>query len=200
MAIKKKNEGTNLPEKLREHLSEAFTLQALKDGYESAYKGKSAEVKKYLNGNDDGFDVSYGKGAGFTCDEGQIIISLGKVYKTDVDKIIELVEGGKITLTSLLGAVTYNQTKLATVLGTQYSAVVEATEKEDITLTLKGDKAFKEKVQAEAFGSEAPEPKAEKPKKPKAKKSKVSSLDKIRNAKKKKSVAADEDLDNILNG
>lgn len=148
MAIKKKDESKSLPARLCEILKAAFTLQVIKDFYEAEYKARSKDIKAYFDKNEDGFDVSYGKGAGFTCEQGSVSISLGKTYNTDVDKIIDLVDTGKITLTSLLGAVTFRQTDLQTVLGSHYAKCVEATDKDEVTITLKGSKEFKERVQS----------------------------------------------------
>jgi hypothetical protein len=170
MAIKTKEEKSGLPSKLKILLTKAFSLQALRDAYDDAYKGASGEIKEYFKSNSDGFDVSYGKGAGFSCDEGSVQISLGKSYETDVDQIIEMVNSNKITLTSLLGAVTFNQSKLQTVLGSQYESCVTVSEKPDVTITLKGNKDFKEQFSAQVgdlITGSKPEPKPEPKSEPK---------------------------------
>ena len=143
MAIKKKGEEKNIPAKLQSILTAAFSFQAVKSAYEAAYKTKTDEVKSYFESNDDGFDVSTGKGAGFACDEGTVQIKQLRDFETDTDKIIELVESGKITLTSLLGAVTFRQTDLETVLGSNYSDCVKVADKAGISVTLIGSAEFK---------------------------------------------------------
>jgi len=208
MALKKKEDQESLPQKLQTILKDAFSLQGLRDGYKKLYDKKSGDLKDYFLENDDGFDITTGAGAGFKCDQGSIKITQGKEYETDADKIIELVESGKITLTSLLGAVTYRQTDLKTVLGSHYEKIVTSSEKTDakgrakLTVTLTANSEFKAKV-AESMGEVEVKPKAVKPvkekpvEKPKPKK-KVSSI--AAQAKAASLKTADSDLDDILGG
>ncbi len=207
MAIKKKQAKaeTALPEALRGLLQKGFTASVLEKQFKAEAGSARSDIKEYLEAEKDGFVAAdHLQGSSLYTEFGKLTISDNSRYDIDKDKLQELVESGKITLTSLLGACRFNNTDLKKVVGeTAFAEIAEKTEGEKLAFGASPE--FKESILGafEASGWTPAKEEEPAPKKPAKKKAeKKSSVEKIRAAKKKaqKSKDAKGDLEDILNG
>ena len=223
MAIRKgaKESKASLPTQLENLLLEGFSLQAARDIYDDVFKATKGQITHYLEHNEDGFSCDMGKG--FHCEQGTVIFQSRSNYSFDKDKILELVESGKLSLATVINLASFNAEKLKTAIGaTEFENL--ATNKPTEYLTMKANAEFKASVE-EKFADVLPHPEAvaeefsakEKPKavekvieKKIAKKEIEEDVEKdadpkataayIRSlkGKSKKSLSADEELNDIL--
>lgn len=199
MAIKRAKETVrdSIPTKLAEILLQAFSFQAIRDKYDEAFKGVKTDVTSYLEHNTDGFTVELSKG--FTCDQGTVIYQSRSNYRFDTDKILALVEDGKLSLATLVNIANFNPEKLRTAIG-ETEFVGLATNHPTEYLTLRANSEFKASVE-ENFASVLPAVTVEEvvEERPAKKKATAAIIAKVKAAK-KVDVDADEDLEMILNG
>lgn len=176
MAIKRskvEKESPSLPVKLATLLVKGFSFQAVRDQYDAAFKGVKNEVAQFLETTDT-FSVDMGKG--FKCEQGTVIYESRNNYKFDNDKILALVESGKISIATLVNIARFNATDLQKAIGEkEFTGLAVNTPTE--FLVFKASAEFKSEIE-ETFAAvlppkeDAPEPVevvAEAPKKPKAK-------------------------------
>lgn len=205
MAINRgnKDKAKTIPDQLSDILLRAFTDQALSQRYEVMFKDDKKEILDYAEHNKDGFEMD--KGVGFKCEQGAVIFTERANWKYDVDKIIELVDSGHVTIATILNACNFSAEKLKTAIGEKQFGELASNEPTEY-LTLKANSEFKGKVE-EQFAAVLPKVKVEVSKvevileKPKAKAKKTDSLSKAKAAAAKaktKIKSADADLADIL--
>lgn len=202
MAIKKKSEKkeVGLPQALDKIFEKAFTASILEKKFKEEASEGRAEAYSFLDEKREGFDVDkILVSSSFTTRFGRVTIANRASNEIDRDKLIELVESGKVTVATLLNIATFGADKLKTALGEKDFAQVAKVSEGRQSLALYPSSEFRSVVEG-AFEekTETTETKVE----VKVEKT-VSSLEKIRAAKKSsKTEVADteKDLEDILNG
>lgn len=199
MAIKKKDEvKQSLPSQLQGLLTKAFGEQFLKTKFEDMFKATKSEMEKYLNDNDDGFDIEAGKAVKSA--EGSFYYTETERCSIDKDALIAMVEAKEITLAQVLMCVsTFKNEELEKAISTKK---FEEIAKKSITksLTLKANAEYKAKLEedfndGDSFGKAMKEIEKEEPK--------LLDTSKLKKKKAEKKVSkkvesVDDDLDSIL--
>lgn len=206
MAIKRGPKQTNVtqvPLELAELAESAFFAQQMKDCFGSLFDEDKAKIFKFLEHTDEVTLDSNNK----TLDVpecGSITFATRRKTTIDKDKLVEMVESGRINIHTLVEIATFSADKLKTVLGSEAKKVVTEEEPTEY-LTLKATPDFKAKVQSEfdsTFHRETksePKPPKKAPKKEPKAKPKSSPKDSLAAIKAAKSEGnPDSDLADIL--
>lgn len=201
MAIKKKTVSTanELPENIDQLSLKAFTEQYLKTRYEECFKETKVELFAAIESS----DLELTIGESFKTKYGTILISETKRKKVDNDKLIDLINKGKISIEQVLACVsTFKNEELEKTLSTPIFEKVSTFEITQSTV-MKSNAEFKAQCETQFNAIEIDaKPKSPPPPHPMAPVEKVSSKDKLKKAMaktKKVEVDADDELDSILN-
>ena len=200
MAIRKKDEvkaTAQLPAKLQSLATKAFGEQFLQKKFEDHFKATKSEIEEYLETNSDGFSIDTGKAT--ACEEGTFNYIERTTITVDKDKLIEMVANKEISLAQILACVsTFKNEDLEKAITTSRFKEI-TTSKTSASLTLKANREYKAKMEAEFNEGGFKEEKVE---------SKVLEIDDeevidVKKLKKKPakkvSASVDDDLESILN-
>lgn len=147
MAIRrtKEKESTNLPDRLAKLLEKGFTEQFMSSKFEELFKETKKDVVGYLESNEDGFDADLGKG--FKCEQGTVIYTSRTNVSVDKDKLVQLVEEGKLSVGQLIACIsTFKNEDLEKSLSTPvFNEVAKKSSSE--SLTFRGSAEFKAEME-----------------------------------------------------
>lgn len=206
MAIRrsKEKETINLPAKLESMLEKGFTEQFMASKFEELFKATKSDVKAYLEKNEDGFEVDLGKG--FKCEQGTVIVTSRGNVQIDRDKLVELVESGKLSVGQLVACIsTFKNEDLEKSLSTSVFDSI-ATRSNTESLTFRASAEYKAQME-EKMGLPTSTPiKLEEDLKPEAKpeaakpapKAALAAAKAAAAKAKAKTKTAESDLDDIL--
>jgi len=181
MAVRKKKEKQikELPGKLDKLVKRGMTAAVLQKKFDEIKREHSAEIKNYIENNDDDFDVDASKK--FETEYGGITYRL-LAAKPDIDKdvILEAIEKGNVAIETLIAMAAFKADDLIKI-GLE-SAVEEVDDSQKkYTIALSPSKEFAEEVESAWADSGKEKPKKEvvaPPKKARAaRKTKPSSAD-----------------------
>jgi hypothetical protein len=201
-----KADERELPKKLDGTLEAAFTCSVLEKKLKDDGKVLRDQIKTYLKDNEDGFDITQNES--FKTEYGSVRLEeYNSKVEIDKDKLIELVEAGKITIETLIHQASFKAELKQAVGEKVYDDLTTIIKGEK--LVLKANSEFKSKIATSFDGltdqvtplPETPVPKVNpkvKPTTAKNSRDKIAALKKNKKKKKKKKKSTDDDLDSIL--
>jgi len=162
MAIKRateKEKNQELNPEFENALEKAFTYQTIGTLYSDAFKSGKKEILKYIEENDDGFEIEMSKQC--KTEWGGITLQEKTNYDIDKDALMELVEDGTVNIVSLLQIANIKASDLKKILPAKAFADI-TTESKTESFVFRGTSEFKAKV-AEDFEIESIELSASEP-------------------------------------